>query len=385
MPGTSPVRRPSRNITEKTRLLLFVRAGGICEFDGCRQYLLEHGPTFTPGIFGEMGHIWAFSPDGPRGHEGIDPSDLNHISNLILLCPPCHKHVDEDPDRFTVAVLREFKRAHEDRIFRLTATDPGRLTVALRMTANIGDQAVEITHAAMQEAVAPLYFNPREVVDIDLTRMKDRGTDAYWELAQAEIEGRLERLYEKAQEDNPIAHVSVFALAPIPLLIFLGSQLSNKVPTSFFQRHRDTQTWVWQDGPGTATYTFEQRQVGTDTKMIALVYSLSGRVHLSDLPAAIDERSSVYELALASEEPHPRFLKTKADLDAFRAAHSDAIRRIVARHEGVERLHVFPAVPAPIAVAMGWELLPKRDPALLVFDYSKQSGGFQPTLEVNPA
>lgn len=385
MPDRKSVRKPGRDIPEKTRLFLYVRAGGLCEFDGCRRYLLEHYPTFTPGNFGQMAHIWAFSPDGPRGHEGVDPADVNHIANLILLCPQCHKQVDDHPDQYSVAVLRRFKRAHEDRIFRLTSTDPARRTVALRLTANIGDHAVEITHPAMQDAVAPRYFNPREVVDIDLTRLRDHGTPAYWAMARAEIARKVERLYEKSQEDGPVTHVSVFALAPIPLLVLLGSQLSNKVATSFFQRHRDTQSWVWQDGPRSAAYTFEQRQAGTDPKSVALIYSLSGRIHASDLPSIIDITFSVYELGLSSEAPHPRFLKTEADLDAFRAAHSDAIRAIVARHEGVERLHVLPAVPAPVAVAMSWELLPKRDPALLIFDYDKQRGGFQPILEVNPA
>ena len=299
MLGQTAVRRPGRDIPEKTRLFLYVRAGGLCEFDGCRRYLLEHCPTFTAGNFGQMAHIWAFSPDGPRGHEGVDAADLNHIANLILLCPQCHKLVDEHPDRYGVTVLRRFKRAHEDRIYSLTSTDPARHTVALRMTANIGDQAVEITHSAMQEAVAPRYFNPREVVDIDLTRMKDHGTETYWSLAEEEIKRLVARLYEKTQEDRPIAHVSVFGLAPIPLLIFLGSQLSNKVPTSFFQKHRDTQSWIWQDGAASATFAFEQRRAGTDVKSVAIVYSLSGRIHASDLPPLIDERFSVYELAIS--------------------------------------------------------------------------------------
>ena len=115
------------------------------------------------------------------------------------------------------------------------------------------------------------------------------------------------------------------------------------------------------------------------------MYSLSGRIHESDLPTTIDERFNVYELALSSDDPNPRFLNTEGDLGAFRAAHSDAVRTVVANHEGADRIHVFPAVPAPVAVAMGWELLPKRDPSLLIFDSNKKEGGFQPTIEVNPA
>jgi hypothetical protein len=379
-----PLRKPaSRDIKPKTRLFLFVRAAGRCEFDGCNRNLLEHYPTFTPGIFGQMAHIWAFTADGPRGHEGVDPTELNHVSNLILLCPACHKLVDQEPGRYSVSVLREFKRAHEDRVHMLAETKPDRATVALRLVANIGDHAVEISHAEMQEAAAPRYFNPREVVDIDLTTITDRASDAYWSVASGEIEAKLIGLHSRSHEHGPVSHVSVFALAPIPLLVFLGNQLSNKVATSFFQRHRDTQSWKWKSGPQTAQFSWARLRQGTDAKSVAVMYSLSGRIHESDLPASIDERFSVYELALSSEAPNPWFLSTEGDLGAFRAAHNDAVRALIADHEGLERLHVFPAVPAPVAVAMGWELLPKRDPSLLIFDFNKKQGGFQPTLEVN--
>ena len=383
MPDEKPVRKPAgRDIKPKTRLFLFVRAAGRCEFDGCNRNLLEHYPTFTPGIFAQMAHIWAFSADGPRGHEGIDRAELNHVSNLILLCPACHKLVDDHPDRYPVEVLREFKRAHEDRAFMLADTKPDRHTVALRLAANIGDHSIEISHAEMQEAVAPRYFNPREVVDINLTSLSDQGTDAYWAVATETINEKVARLYDRG-DAGPVVHVSVFALAPIPLLAFLGSRLSNKVQTSLFQRHRNTQSWKWQSGPQTAAFSWTRHRAGADEKSVAIMYSLSGRIHQSDLSPTIDERFSVYELALSSEDPHTRFLKTEGDLGAFRAAHGDAIREIVARHEGVERLYVFPAVPAPVAVAMGWELVPKRDPALLIFDFNKKEGGFYPTLEVN--
>lgn len=384
MPGTKPVRKPvGRDIQPKTKLFLFVRAAGRCEFDGCNRNLLEHYPTFTPGIFAQMAHIWAFSPDGPRGHEGIDPTELNHVSNLVLLCPACHKLIDDHPDRYPVEVLREFKWAHEDRAFMLADTKPDRHTVAFRLVANIGDHAVEISHPEMQEAVAPRYFNPRDVIDIDLTALSDQGTGEYMIVAARTIEEKVARLYDRRECGGPVVHFSVFALAPIPLLAFLGSRLSNKVQTSFFQRHRDTQSWKWHGGPQTAAFSWTQHRSGTDEKSVAIMYSLSGRIHESDLPATIDKRFSVYELELSSEIPHPRFLKTEADLGAFRAAHSDAVRDVVAHHQGVERLHVFPAVPAPVALAMGWELVPKRDPALLIFDFNKKQGGFHPTLEVN--
>lgn len=53
-----PVRQ-IRAVPPLVRLLLFVEAGGRCEFDGCNKYLLEHHVTLTTGIaarYPELSH-----------------------------------------------------------------------------------------------------------------------------------------------------------------------------------------------------------------------------------------------------------------------------------------------------------------------------------------
>jgi hypothetical protein len=52
-------------------------------------------------------------------------------------------------------------------------------------------------------------------------------------------------------------------------------------------------------------------------------------------------------------------------------------------HPGIHDLHLFPAVPAPIAVLCGREVLPKIDPKLLVYDADKANGGFTLALTVS--
>ena len=83
------------------RLLLFVRAGGRCEFDGCNKDLLKHHVTLKEGNFAEMAHIVAFKPEGPRGKGGRRPAQINDVRNLMLLCPQCHKLIDDHPDDYT--------------------------------------------------------------------------------------------------------------------------------------------------------------------------------------------------------------------------------------------------------------------------------------------
>jgi len=121
----------SRSVPATTRLFLYVQAGGRCEFDGCNQYLLEHHVTKDPGNFAEMAHIFAFSDGGPRADAPGRGEDKHALDNLVLLCPPCHKLIDDDPGRWTVEVVRDFKRAHEDRVFMLAETRPDRHTTAV--------------------------------------------------------------------------------------------------------------------------------------------------------------------------------------------------------------------------------------------------------------
>lgn len=159
--------------------------------------------------------------------------------------------------------------------------------------------------------------------------------------------------------------------------------MSNKVPVDVYQRHRDTEDWVWKTAGPAVEYRFEKMRPGTDRAKVALLLSLSGKVRFDFLPREIDESFTVYELTLATLEPSPTFLRTTEDLSRFKDAYQAALRTILRDHGNIEAIHLFPAVPAPIAVLCGRELLPKVDPALLVYDYDKRRGGFTPTLRVN--
>ena len=104
------LRRPPK---ADTRVLLFTLAGGRCEFDNCNRYLLQHHVTHRNGVFAQMAHIVAFRPSGPRGESGLSSAERNDISNLMLLCPICHKLIDDNPELYPVETLRDFRRDHE--------------------------------------------------------------------------------------------------------------------------------------------------------------------------------------------------------------------------------------------------------------------------------
>jgi SMODS-associated and fused to various effectors sensor domain len=380
----SSVTEPSRAIPSKTRLFLYVHAGGRCEFDGCNKYLLEHYPTETAGNFGEQAHIWAFSEKGgPRGKGEGRPQNINSLSNLMLLCKECHDLVDKNPEKYTVETLKKFKKAHEDRIHGLTGISKDRDTIPVILRGLINDRLIDISDEEMQEAVAPNYLKRREKIEIDLTSIPDSSDEAYWKIAVSAIDRKIERLYSLESKPNCTLRVSVFAMAPIPLLVYLGSKLTDKIDVDLYQRHRNPETWMWSDMVDQTTYTSKCIIQDDLNEPVSLFINLSGKNDpINSLPCELENQCSVYELTLEGQEPTPLFLNTRDDLNRFTSAYLNILAMIRRNHPNVTYIHLFPAVPAPIAIVLGRSRLPKVDPSFKVYDRDKRAGGFVSTLEI---
>jgi hypothetical protein len=380
-PTPSPV-RTVRKIPEVQRLLLCVRAGGRCEFNGDNKYLFRHSLTLTEGNFSQAAHIVAFSERGPRGRRpsGRVTAEIHDIKNLMLLCAECHKLVDDHPGEYSVRTLRRYKANHERRIEHLTSLKPGSLTTALVLQGNVAGQRFTLPPGQLHEAVAPRYPKNDDPILIDLSSITDAGDDAYLTTAIRKIDEELPRLYADHLDGRRVDHISVFAIASIPVLIYLGSRLSDKVPTDIYQLHRGTENWTWPERGVPAEYAFRTVRDGATGGDAALLLSLSGPIDPASLPASIGPTVTVYELRLASATPNPQFLTRRGDLAAFEREYQLALRVIAQNHPGLKLIHLVPAVPAPVAVTCGRALL-RVDPPLLVYDY-RRSQGYFPTRTI---
>lgn len=370
----------ARSIARPVRLLLCVQAGGRCEFDGCNAYLFEDPLTLTDGNFGEAAHIVAFRERGPRGEDESRPVNINQLANLMLLCPTHHKLIDDHPADYTRATLETYKAAHEDRIKHVTSLGPDRKTAVLVFKALIRGQMVSIPYDQIAEATAPRYPSTRQPCTIDLTSLPSDDR-AFYKTARATIKQRVRDLFSPEGEAVKAGHISVFAIGPMPLLMCLGRELSNKLASDPYQRHRDTESWTWKTGGKPVKYRFA-RINHRRGKRVALVLSLSGKIRLEDLPEETRRTCTIYEITLNGMTPNPTFLRQKRDLDMFRAVYQEVIATILQTHGPLDKIDLFPAMPAPVAVLCGRELLPKVHPKLRVFDNDRDAGGFTLKVEV---
>jgi len=103
------------SISLKTRKMLWGGAGSRCAFPDCRKTLFEDKTeTDDISIIGEEAHIVAKDPKEARGESYLTQEQRDNFDNLILLCSPHHKIIDDQPNKYTVKVLSRMKQDHID-------------------------------------------------------------------------------------------------------------------------------------------------------------------------------------------------------------------------------------------------------------------------------
>src|ERR1035438_8418257 len=95
--------------TERDIKKLFAVSLNQCAFTNCLMPIF----TLTDEMIGEICHIKAKSPDGPRYDPTQTDIERHGFENLILLCRNHHKIVDDKPEKFTVEWLTNIKQQHE--------------------------------------------------------------------------------------------------------------------------------------------------------------------------------------------------------------------------------------------------------------------------------
>lgn len=100
------------SITDKNRKILWGKSGNKCAI--CRHALVVD-PTVqdSESVVGEECHIISGAQGGPRYNPSYPSTQIDDLSNLMLLCRVHHKMVDDQAETYTANVLRGIKMNHE--------------------------------------------------------------------------------------------------------------------------------------------------------------------------------------------------------------------------------------------------------------------------------
>lgn len=373
-------------IPEKTKWELWLRAGGRCEYSGCNKPLWRESLTLRRLNTSYIAHIIADKPGGPRGDPVLSHKLRKALSNLMLLCDEHHRLIDRDIAEHPVELLQRLKRDHEERIEWLTGLMPKRKTHILSFTTNIGPRKGNVAFEDACEAILAENRYPASDpgIEINLTKSEIRDhEEAFWQAAQAEIARQVETGKSQKYNGESVRHLSVFAIAPIPLLIQLGKNVGDITFADVYQPHRDTNSWKWQKKrlpPGFSYVIEKPSQIRPTMKQVVLVLSLSGTIGTEEIHKAMGGDFDLYSLTI--KNPHRDFLKSKQQLRLFKDEICRIFREIREQHGSEAELHIFPAIPASVAVEIGRCILPKVDPRMHIYDHHRDVGGFRRVLTI---
>ena len=159
------------------------------------------------------------------------------------------------------------KREHERRIELVTGIDPTKKSHVLLYGANIGEHSAPLNFAGAATAMFPHRYPASDhAISLGLhnSAVSDRD-EQFWITERENLERQFARRVRDRIADDEIGHLSVFSLAPQPLLIHLGTLLGDIVPCDVYQLHREPQTWAWPSEAQTPGY-IDQRTAIEDRK-----------------------------------------------------------------------------------------------------------------------
>ena len=372
----------TRHVSISTQCMLWGKSAGRCEFAGCNRPLWKSSITQESVNVAQKAHIYSFSPRGSRGHQGIAKDELNDISNLMLICHECHQKLDgpHGSFRYTATLLRAMKSEHEERIERITGIAESKKSQILLYGANIGDHSSPLSYREAAPALFPDRY-PASDAPIELSTVNSSFCDRdpeFWKLETENLRRKFEKRVRERLSLGELDHLSVFSLAPQPLLILLGTLLGDIVPSDVYQRHREPPSWKWPSN--FATQEFELREPVTASGTPALVLASSATVVEDRITSLLGRDASVWVVTLPT--PHNDAVKSREQLSQLRSLLRSVFDRIKAVYSQSTVLHVFPAAAISAAVEFGRVRMPKADMPWLIYDQVNARGGFIPAISI---
>lgn len=356
------------NIPKSVQYEVWWKAAGRCEFKGCNKPLYVHGVTLDKCKISELAHIIGDSEQGPRGDKELSKALAKDPKNIMLMCPECHKYIDnEGKDKYTAEMLFEMKKRHEERIARLTSIGEDLQAHIVTYGSKVGDQKLDFSFSLLQDALLPEYY-PVSDDSIDLGGNLYSGGewDEYWKTEVENLEFACKDLILDKIHKWEYKRIALFGLAPMPLLVKLGTKLNNKHEVEVYQKQRSG-GWKWlQDEIHTDYIINRPEETQSDPVLVlSLSFPIGERIRKNH------PNASIWEMTI--EKPNTDYLRSKQQLYDFGRQVELLLDEIDKASKG-KPLHLFMSVPVACAIEFGRVWMQKANSPLCIYDYDKRDG-----------
>lgn len=378
----------TRHIKQEVTRELWTRAAGRCQFDGHNELLYKSPITQEKVNIAQQAHIYSFSETGPRGR-GLfkkNTDGLNDVDNLMLMCHTCHKLIDDDKkgEKYSAELLKQWKKAHEERIIIVTGIAPDKKTHVVFYGSNIGEQKSPFQKNEAFGAMFPERYPASEnPICLSMSCSHEDKSPAFWTTELEHLQRIFTRKIEPLLEEDKSKHFSVFALAAMPLLIQLGALFTDKISVDVYQPIREPKGWHWQDFPDGFEFLIKQPKSFNGEPV--LVISLSDKIHQERITNVVGENVTIWELTVPDEHIGNDNIRSKAQLSLMRTAIRKLMVLIKENHGFATPISVFPAMAVSCSIEMGRARMPKADMPWVIYDQNNKVGKFIKTITIGDA
>lgn len=177
-------------------------------------------------------------------------------------------------------------------------------------------------------------------------------------------------LFEKCRGSFP-PRFAVFSIAPIPIIVQLGFLLTYSVPTRYFKLHLDSQSWTWPSENIETKFNITgiPKAIISSECDVVIRVSISSKVGkhetnevVSDAPVQID---------ISVDSPNLTWLRSPNQVTDFASVFRDVLSEIRQKVIDCRQIHLFMAVPAPIALVAGQQINPRMTPPVCFYEYAR--------------
>lgn len=355
------IKSVSREIKPATERMLWGVSAGICEFAGCSNLLYSHHITKEKVNLSEKAHIYAFSAGGKRPSLLRFSPKINDIDNLMLVCERCHKLIDSEDTDYTAERLLEMKKEHEERVRILASIKPDLQSEIVIYNANIADSTIRISDFAAKSAIIPDHYPARENsinLSPDLSLFDNE--KSYWSAMATHLERQWTQ-YSSVIRDK---HISLFAVAPQPLLFRLGTLINRNYSVNVRQSQGSIDNWKWRCDNQTAKIVTQRIDAKDPYAEPIITFELTAKLSQDELQKEFGE-GTLYRITTPNCDPG--IIKSWRDLRAVIDEYRKVLNQIREANSQVSKVKLVPVAPCSVSIEAGRQTM-KGDPAIMVYD-----------------
>ena len=349
-------------IPPKVKAELWWRAAGRCEFKGCNKPLYLHGITMDNCNLSNCAHIIGDSENGPRGTKD-SKSLAQNFNNIMLMCPECHHYIDnEGVGKYDAQTLFDMKKKHEKRMEYLTGFKEDLQANIVTYCANIAEHMPQFAFPELQKALLPdFYPTSTDMIQLGVNFYAGEDWDSYWKREEENLVHFCKSRVLDCIDRWEYKRIALFGLAPMPLLVRLGTMLNNKHNVVVYQKQRSG-GWKWPKTDDTIDYIIHRpcKEDGVPVLVLSLSFSIIERVKKENAGA------SIWEITI--NNPNTDFLQSEKMLYDF-GRKIEMILDEISKTSSHQAINLYLAAPAACCIEFGRVWMQKANSPIKIFDY----------------